>query len=277
MLQFPSPLPRNYDKIVHIFTHSEETKCGETSTSTINQIQAQTTMGYIDPWLDPSMSIRTPEPTLVESKTEPGTLCVKSVVSEKAPEKAEQVETETKSEPQPELKPEIKAETPFVIKPVIATPVPETKLTELGNTYMEQREQMLKTREAINKADMKDTEQELKEEISQDVKDKQKQLFEEQQAALRALRLKAAVPETKAKADVEQAMPLPAPEMPNPPTRNPIPQDYVPSIPVSAMRVDQLKLLCSKRGLSAKGNKAELVARLQSSNVENFLNSGILN
>lgn len=221
--------------------------------------------GYVDPWLDPSMSVR------VVPKQPPTPIDV----NVEEPKVDATPETKPTSEPEPKIKdPEPKSETPFIVKPVIVPPVPDTQLTQLGSTYMEQRDQMLKTRESV--AEVKEAELDIKiEDIPKDVVDKQKQLFEEQQAALRVLRSEAIVrSETKSKADVEQAMPLPAPDpiqieekkrdiMVEAKRAFPYLVDPVGARQLESLRVEQLKKMCSERGLPMKGNKAELIARLK--------------
>lgn len=263
MLQFASPLPRNYEHIVNIFTKPIE----DNTKASLNVGQkpiANGGGGYVDPWLDPSMSVRVvPKQTKVEINVE-------------EPKVDATPDVKTISEPEPKLELNIKEpETPFIVKPVIAPPVPDTHLTQLGTTYMEQRDQMLKTRESVAVAEIKeDVKENVKvEDISQEAKDKQKQLFEEQQAALRAMRQTMTVSETKSKADVEQAMPLLPPNIEVVPSIS----GHVPMVraltvsssdaklqqPMESLRVDQLKKMCADRGLTVKGNKAELIARLK--------------
>jgi len=289
MLQFASPLPRNYHHIVRIFTEPVNDADEKVSPSTVRMV---------DPWLDSSLVVvkevkerKAEVKELTEIKSEPVLQTQTSTIP---------TETTTSTDCKPIQDAPI-PNVPFVVKPVIATLMNETQLSQanLDEKYMEQREQMLKTREDAKRDAMKEdikTKEELKADIPQDFVNEQKRLFDDQQAALRALRLQTVVSEVKAKRDVEQ--PLPPPNVSEdevktttkmtsrvlPPVVNDqkqladIPQSLpsqsqvsqttpimqpVDSLPIDQLKVDKLKQLCMKRGLSTKGNKADLIARLR--------------
>lgn len=259
MLQFVSPLPRNYDQIVRIFTEP-------VVVSTIHDVKQRSqplfvphgtngACGAPHDFLDPSLCVR------------------------KTTEKTEKTE---------------KSETPFVVKPVIAPSMDETQLSQqLGDAYMIQREHMMEQREQMLKevAQNQDAaEHKVIEENKVEQEQTQKRQFDEQQAALRALHnTTVTVSESKAKRDVEQPLPPPDMDVKTSVSSPPVPmvrtltvndekkqlanivQEALPppqtpqtqQPPLEKLRLDELKQLCAKRGLAVKGNKADLIARLK--------------
>ncbi len=317
MLRFQSPLPRNYHQIVRIYTEPVEV---------VNECPP---MVRDDPWIDPGLLIKEtvadstpvviptpvvpPIPIVIPTTVVPPTLPRLPSIEEEP--QAPQVNPP--KEPQLEKLPEMIGfqtmahstlagvpvvgspvdASPFSVKPVITSMMDEKQLIQanpaLDDSYIERREQMLKSREAVTAETKEDVKVDVKEDepVPQEFIDRQRQLFEEQQAALRALRTQSAstVSETKQKVDVEQ--PLPPPNMRDPvktvmrQPRKPLSEgkhaeskllaEVVQSLPpanvvqnVDSLRVDQLKQLCMKRGLTTKGNKPDLIARLKQVGIE---------
>jgi len=182
---------------------------------------------------------------------------------------------------------------PFTEKPKIVTPtLNNAQLVQanptLNDDYLQQRQVLLTSRQLqpqnATADDLKLAD--VKVDIPHAYLVQQKQMFDEQQAALRALRgLNQVVDETKIEKEVELAIPkqndVPQRRVNINRARNVLPahkqiNELHQALPpanmvqlVESLRVDQLKQLCAQRGLAIKGNKPDLIARLKAAGIHN--------
>lgn len=173
---------------------------------------------------------------------------------------------------------------PFVEKSTIVAPIlQESELLQanpdLNDEFLQQRQALQDLRSA--QVNVEEKYEEVKLEVpSQIVIEEAKQTFDEQQEALRRARAENRPPEKKQ--DAEKMLQLPPPNarsvkiVQRPPriattlSESKQQKDVEQALPppnviyaIETLRLDQLKLQCAKLGVSAKGNKADLILRLK--------------
>lgn len=182
---------------------------------------------------------------------------------------------------------------PFTEKPKIVTPtLNHAQLLQanptLNDDYLQQRQELLQSRQLQPQQTADDLKlADVKVDIPQAYLEQQRKEFEDQQAALLALRNQHQVVELKdekAEKEVVLALPkqndVPQRRMNINRARNILPvhkqvMEIQQALPpanmvqlVESLRVDQLKQLCAQRGLAIKGNKPDLIARLKAAGIQ---------
>jgi hypothetical protein len=195
--------------------------------------------------------------------------------------------TQSQSAPVLTMAPMLASE-PFVAKPVVVETLDEKQLIEANPTldgpYLKQREQLLAQREAVATT-IDPTQLDAIVDIPQEYMNAQKRKFEQQQAAL--LRARSTVkitdpvkaqlnkdtlylppPNVRPVVRTNQAS-LPVNSLPEHKSHLDVEQDIPPPVfrQVEAMRLEELRRLCAQYQLSNKGNKPELIVRLNQNNV----------
>ena len=283
MIQFASPLPHNYDKIVSIFAEPYE-PCEVAATEKRDIV--------CDIVCDPPFSpcgvcdfCMKPKPGTLEAIPEDKTLDAKMVTAAAQP---------------PSL-----PNDPFVEKPLIIAPtLKESELLEaspgLSGDYLQQRQTLQELRASTmaepERLKLKKDELDVKTEpqpqsiadVPPTIVEETKQTFAQQQELLRKARadFQANMPEKKQ--DAEKMLDLPPPNIKTKPVvvQQKRPRALTPTsdakqqremeqqlpppnvtYPIESLRLDQLKQQCIQHGLSSKGNKPDLVVRLRANGV----------